>query len=34
LEKGQIQEQGTFAELGGAQGIKSKFVAKEALLQL
>ena len=34
LEKGQIKEQGTFAELGGAQGIKSKFVAKEELLQL
>ncbi|CAA6816416.1 MAG: ABC transporter, ATP-binding protein [uncultured Thiotrichaceae bacterium] len=34
LEKGRIKEQGTFAELGGAQGIKSKFVAKEALLQL
>ena len=34
LEKGRIKEQGTFAELGGAQGIKSKFVAKEELLQL
>lgn len=34
LEKGQIKEQGTFAELGGVQGIKSKFVAKEELMQL
>ena len=34
LEKSQRKEQGTFAELGGAQGIKSKFVAKEELLQL
>jgi len=34
LENGQIKEQGTFAELGGAQGIKSKFVPKEERLQL
>ena len=34
LEKGQIREQGTFAELGGVQGIKSKFVPKEELAQL
>lgn len=34
LEKGQIKEQGTFAELGGVQGIKSKFVPKEELAQL
>lgn len=34
LEKGQIKEQATFAELGGAKGIMSKFVVKEELLQL
>ena len=34
LEKGQIKEHGTFVDLGGAQGIKSKFVTKEELLQL
>jgi len=34
LEKGQIKEQGTFAELGGVQGIKSKFVPKVELAQL
>nr|CAA6820121.1 MAG: ABC transporter, ATP-binding protein [uncultured Thiotrichaceae bacterium] len=34
LEKGQIREQGTFAELGGVQGIKSKFVPKVELAQL
>ena len=34
LEKGQIKEQATFAELGGVQGIKSKFVAKTEVAQL
>ena len=34
LEKGQIKEQATFAELGGAEGVKSRFIAKEELLQL
>jgi ABC-2 type transport system ATP-binding protein len=34
LEKGRIKEQATFAELGGIQGIKSQFVAKEELMQL
>lgn len=34
LEKGQIKEQGTFADLDGVRGIKSKFVAKEELPQL
>jgi len=34
LEKGQIKEQGRFADLGGAQGIKSKFVVKQEPMQL
>ncbi|MGB1012028.1 MAG: ATP-binding cassette domain-containing protein [Thiolinea sp.] len=34
LEKGQIKEQATFAELGGVSGIKAKFVAKEEVAQL
>ena len=34
LEKGQIKEQATFAELGGVTGIKSKFVAKQETMQL
>lgn len=34
LEKGQLKEQATFTELGGVQGVKSRFTAKEELLQL
>jgi len=34
LEKGQVKEQATFAELGGVQGVKSRFTAKEELPQL
>lgn len=34
LEKGQVKEQASFAELGGVQGVKSRFTAKEELLQL
>ncbi|MEZ5536345.1 MAG: ATP-binding cassette domain-containing protein [Thiolinea sp.] len=34
LEKGKIKEQATLSELGGVQGIKSRFAAKEELLQL
>jgi ABC-2 type transport system ATP-binding protein len=34
LEKGQVKEQATFAELGGVQGVKSRFTAKKELLQL
>lgn len=34
LEKGRIKEQATFAGLGGVQGIKAQFVAKEEVAQL
>lgn len=34
LEKGQIKEQATFAELGGVQGVKARFTAKEEVAQL